>query len=264
MNTATAAASRTSLEGRIAIVTGAAANLGVGIVEALAAAGARVAIGARRLEAAEAVAERVRAHGGQALAVRNDVCLERDVEELVSQTVRSWGRLDIVVHNASSSASGRPAAVEDIDDASWHEQWNVGLGAAQRLARVSFPHLKASGRGRFFVMSSTQGLHGGSMNPSYSSIKSGLRGFTKSLAREWGPHGILVSAIAPAALTGPAVQYLERNPAFGTQVAATTPLGRLGDPRNDIGRTIVAMCGDDWNYVTGLTLMVDGGNYLAQ
>lgn len=263
MSTPTARALK-SLDGRIAIVTGAAANLGVGIVEALAAAGACVAIGARRLEAAEAVAERVRASGGQALAFRNDVCVGRDAEELVSQAVRRWGKLDIVVHNASSSASSLPSAVEEIVDASWHEQWNVGLGAAQRLARASFTHLKGSGRGRFFVMSSTQGLHGGSMNPSYSAIKSGLRGFTKSLAREWGPHGILVSAIAPAALTAPAVQYLERNPAFGAQVAATTPLGRLGDPRNDIGRTIVAMCGDDWNYVTGLTLMVDGGNYLAQ
>ena len=253
-----------TLEGRVAVVTGAAANLGIGIVEALAAAGASVVIGARRLEAAEAVAERVRADGGRALALRNDVCDERDVDDLIAQTVREWGKLDIVVHNASSSASGKPMPFEDIDDAGWQEQWDVGLGAAQRLARASFPHLQASTRGRFFVMSSTQGLHGGSMNPCYSAIKSGLRGFTKSLAREWGPHGILVSAIAPAALTGPAVQYLERNPAFGAQIASTTPLGRLGDPRNDIGRTIVAMCGDDWNYVTGLTLMLDGGNYLAQ
>jgi len=252
------------LEGRVAVVTGAAANLGIGIVEALAAAGASVVIGARRLEAAELVAERIRADGGRALAVRNDVCDQHDVDGLIGQAMREWGRLDIVVHNASSSASGKPLAFEDIDDAGWHEQWNVGLGAAQRLARAAFPHLQASTRGRFFVMSSTQGLHGGSMNPCYSAIKSGLRGFTKSLAREWGPHGILVSAIAPAALTGPALQYLERNPAFRAQIATTTPLGRLGHPRNDIGRAIVAMCGDDWNYVTGLTLMLDGGNYLAQ
>jgi NAD(P)-dependent dehydrogenase (short-subunit alcohol dehydrogenase family) len=253
-----------TLEGRVAIVTGAAAGLGVGIAEALAAAGAAVVIAARRLEAAQAVVDRIQGEGVRALAIRTDVCVEQDIKNLVEQTLGKWGRLDIVVSNASSSASGRPTAFEDIDDTSWFEQWDVSLGAAQCLAREAFPALKASGHGRFFVMSSTQGLHGGSMNPCYSAIKSGLRGFTKSLAREWGPHGILVSAIAPAALTGPAVQYLERNPAFAAQIAATTPLGRLGDPRDDIGRTIVAMCGDDWRYVTGLTLMVDGGSYLAQ
>jgi NAD(P)-dependent dehydrogenase (short-subunit alcohol dehydrogenase family) len=252
------------LDGRVAIVTGAAAGLGVGIAEALAASGAGVVISARRLEAAEAVAERIRTAGGRALAIRTDVSVGADTPELIARTLREWGRLDIVVHNASSSASGKPVAFEDITDASWSEQWEVGLGAAQRLAREAFPALKDSGNGRFFVMSSTQGLHGGSMNPSYSAIKSGLRGFAKSLAREWGPHGILVSAIAPSALTGPAVQYLERNPAFRDQIALTTPLGRLGDPREDVGRTIVAMCGDDWRYVTGLTLMVDGGSYLAQ
>jgi NAD(P)-dependent dehydrogenase (short-subunit alcohol dehydrogenase family) len=253
-----------TLEGRVAIVTGAAAGLGFGIAEALAATGAAVVIAARRLEAAQAVVDRIQGEGARALAIRTDVCVEQDVKNLVEQTLGKWGRLDIVVSNASSSASGRPTAFEDIEDTSWFEQWDVSLGAAQRLAREAFPALKASGHGRFFVMSSTQGLHGGSMNPCYSAIKSGLRGFTKSLAREWGPHGILVSAIAPAALTGPAVQYLERNPAFAAQIAATTPLGRLGDPRDDIGRTIVAMCGDDWRYVTGLTLMVDGGSYLAQ
>jgi 3-oxoacyl-[acyl-carrier protein] reductase len=253
-----------SLEGRVAIVTGAAAGLGVGIVEALAAAGASVVISARRLEAAQEVADRIRREGGRAMAARADVCVESQVAELVTRTVQEWGRLDIVVHNASSSHSGKPIAFEDIDEAGWTEQWEVGLGAAQRLARIAFPALKASGRGRFFAMSSTQGLHGGSMNPCYSAIKSGMRGFAKSLAREWGPHNILVAAIAPAGLTGPAVQYLERNPAFGAQIAANTPLGRLGDPRHDIGRTIVAMSGDDWRYVTGLTFMVDGGSYLAQ
>jgi NAD(P)-dependent dehydrogenase (short-subunit alcohol dehydrogenase family) len=253
-----------SLEGRAAIVTGGAAGLGVGIVEALAAAGASVTIAARRVDAAEEVAERVRLSGGRVVAVRTDVCVTGDITELIARTTSEWGHLDIVVHNASSNASSRPMALEDIRDEDWFEQWNVGIGAAQRLARAAFPALKQSGRGRFFVMSSTQGLHGGSMNPCYTAIKSGLRGFVKSLAREWGPHGILVSAIAPAALTGPAVQYLERNPAFRTQIESGTPLGRLGDPREDVGRTIVAMSGDDWRYVTGLTLMVDGGSYLAQ
>lgn len=255
---------RQILEGRVAVVTGAAANLGQGLVTSLAAAGAAVVVGARRLAAAEQLASQLREQGGKAIAARNDVTEPGSAEALVALALAEWGRLDIVVHNASSSRSSVPIRFEDIDDVAWEEQWAVALGAAQALAVAAFQPLKDSRRGRFFVMSSTQGLHGGSMNPCYSALKSGLRGFTKSLAREWGPHGILVSAIAPAALTGPAQSYLERNPAFGAVIAESTPLGRLGDPQNDIGRTLVAMCSDDWNYVTGLTLMVDGGQYLGQ
>lgn len=252
------------LAGRVALVTGAAANLGVGIVEALVDAGAAVVLGARKLAAAETGAAALREQGARVIAVCNDVTESGSAQEIVGRAVNEWGRLDIVIHNASSRLSSMPTRLEDVDDDAWQEQWAVGLGAAQRLAAAAFEPLLASGRGRFFVMSSTQGLHGGSMNPCYTAIKSGLRGFAKSLAREWGPHGILVSAIAPAALTGPAKDYLERNSAFSSMIASNTPLGRLGDPREDIGRTIVAMCGDDWNYVTGLTLMVDGGQYLAQ
>lgn len=253
-----------TLTGRVAIVTGAAAHLGLGLVEALAAAGAAVAIGSRRLETAEAVGSRLRETGARAIGVRTDVGSTDDVDDLVARVVAEWGRLDIVVHNASSTASSIPTSFVDLTDASWFEQWDVSIGGAHRLARAAFPHLQASRHGRFFVMSSTQGLHGGSMNPCYAAIKSGLRGFAKSLAREWGPHGILVSALAPAALTGASRDYLERNPDFAARIRSVTPLGRLGDPCEDIGRTLVAMCGDDWNYVTGLTLMVDGGHYLAQ
>lgn len=254
----------TPLAGRVAIVTGAAANLGAGLVDALVDAGVSVALGARNLAAAESAAEILRQRGGKVIAVCNDVTERGSAAQIVARAIGEWGRLDIVIHNASSRLSSTPIRFEDIDDATWQEQWLVGLGAPHQLAAAAFPELRASGRGRFFVMSSTQGFHGGSMNPCYTAIKSGLRGFAKSLAREWGPHGILVSAIAPAALTGPAKEYLERNPAFSSMIGSNTPLGRLGDPREDIGRTIVAMCGDDWNYVTGLTLMVDGGQYLAQ
>src|SRR5512134_65700 len=108
-----------TLEGRVAIVTGAGAGLGVGIAEALAAAGASVIISARRLEAAQGVARHIRAAGGRALAMRADVCVAADVLELVDGSLREWGRLDIVVHNASSSASGKSIAFEDISDGSW-------------------------------------------------------------------------------------------------------------------------------------------------
>ena len=107
------------LAGRVAVVSGAAANLGLGIVEALAAAGAAVVIGSRRLESAEAVAARLRESGARAIGLRNDVGSSGDVDDLVAHAVREWGRLDIVVHNASSTASSVPTPFTDITDEGW-------------------------------------------------------------------------------------------------------------------------------------------------
>jgi NAD(P)-dependent dehydrogenase (short-subunit alcohol dehydrogenase family) len=182
---------------------------------------------------------------------------------MIAQSVAAFGGLDIVIHNASSGLSGKSTQLEAIDDAMWDEQSGVGLEAAFYLARAAFPHLRDTGRGRFLMLSSSQGLHGGAMNPAYPAVKNAQRGFVKALAREWGPYNILVNAIAPAALTEPAKLYLENNPEFKAGIEDNFPLQRLGDSRDDIGSAVVAMCSDYWRYVTSLTIPVDGGNYTA-
>lgn len=249
------------LKGRVAIVTGAGAGVGRGIAEALALAGATVVIAARRAATGEETAAVIRAGGGIAHAFETDVADRAAVDGLIAQTVEMCGRLDIVVHNASSGLAGKAIALEDIDDAAWDEQCGVGIDAAFFLARAAFSHLRASGCGRFIALSSSQGLHGGAMNPAYPAVKNGLRGFVKALAREWGPHGIVVNAVAPAALSPAAADYLEKNPEFRASIANNFPLQRLGDSRDDIGAAVVALCSDYCHYLTGLTLPVDGGNY---
>ena len=101
------------------------------------------------------------------------------------------------------------------------------------------------------------------MNPVYAATKSAQRGFAKALAREWGPHGITVNAVAPAALTDVARDYLARDPERARRAALSFPLGRMGDMRDDIGATVVAMCSDYWRYVTGQVVNSDGGYYTA-
>ena len=139
----------------------------------------------------------------------------------------------------------------------------VALGAAFHLAQSTLPCLQASTAARFIVFSSSQGLHGGAMNPVYAATKSAQRGFVKALAREWGPHGIVVNGVAPAALTDAARTYLASDPARSAKAMASFPLGRMGDMRDDIGGAVVALCSDYWRYVTGQTIMVDGGYYTA-
>lgn len=251
------------LKGRTAVVTGAGAGVGRGIAEALGDAGAQVTVAVRRKETGDETVALIEQAGGVAMSVQCDVAQRGDVERMVDATIERFGRLDIVVHNAASGLGGKPAKLEDITDEMWTEQCGVGLNAAFFLARAAYPHLKASAAGRFILLSSSQGLHGGAMNPAYPGVKNAQRGFMKALAREWGPDEILVNAIAPAALTGPAAAYFERNPEMRAMTEASFALGRLGDSRDDIGAAIAAMCSDYFRYVSGQLIVVDGGNYTA-
>jgi NAD(P)-dependent dehydrogenase (short-subunit alcohol dehydrogenase family) len=254
---------RTMLKGRVAIVTGAGGGIGRGLACALALAGAKVVVAARRRSTGEETGALVRAEGGEAIVTETDVGARDAIEAMVAQAVAAFGGVDIVIHNASSALSGMAFALEDVNDADWVEQCDTALAAPFHLAKATFPYLRDTGRGRFIILTSSQGLHGGAMNPVYAATKNAQRGFAKALAREWGPHGVVVNAIAPAALTDAARDYLDRNPERAKSAAANFPLGRMGDMRDDIGAAVVAMCSDYWRFVTGQVVNVDGGYYTA-
>lgn len=251
------------LNGRTAIVTGAGGGIGRGLALALAAEGANVVIAARRASTGDETLALVEAAGGRAVCVQTDVALRAEVQRAVAAAVQTYGGLDIVVHNASSGQSSVPTKCEEIDDARWDEQYTIAIDAAFHLAQASFDHLRASAHGRFIILSSAQALHGGAMNPIYASIKSAQRGMVKALAREWGPAGIAVNAIAPASETDASKAYFERHPQFRAQIMATIPLRRMGDMQLDIGGAIVALCSEHMRFVTGQTIPVDGGAYTA-
>lgn len=248
-----------SLQHRTAIVTGAGGGLGRGIALALAAAGANVVIAARRRATGDETASLITQEGGVALSVEADVSQRTQIERTVAEAVRAFGGLHIVVHNASSGLSSVPARLTDIPDANWREQTAISLDCPFFLARAAFPHLKQHGKGRFIVLSSAQGATGGSMNPAYAAVKSGQRGFIRALSREWGRHGITVNAVMPAGLSEAAKNHFERNPQLRDLIYQQIPMGRLGDPRQDIGRAVVALASDTMGFVTGQAIAVDGG-----
>ena len=251
------------LEGRTALVTGAGGGIGRGLAQALAAAGANVVIAARRASTGEETLALIEAEGGHARCVTTDVTRRADVAAAVAAAVSNYGGLDIVIHNASSGQSSAPTPCEQITDAQWDEQAAIALDAAYYLAQCAFVHLRASAHGRFIILSSAQALHGGAMNPIYAAVKSAQRGMVKALAREWGPHGITVNAIAPAAETDATKLHFERHPQLREQILSVIPLRRLGDMRVDIGGAIVALCSEHMRFVTGQLLPVDGGAYTA-
>jgi 3-oxoacyl-[acyl-carrier protein] reductase len=252
------------LSGRVAIVTGAGAGIGRGIALALAAAGAHVAVTGRRASTCDETLALIAREGGSAFALEVDVSDRAAVDRAVEAVAGRWGRLDIVVQNANAGEqSSHPIALEDVTEDDWMRQARVAWDGNFHCAQAALPHLKASGKGRFVVLGSAFGLHGAAMNPIYSALKGGDRGFVKSLAREWGRHGITVNAIEPAAMTEPAQVFFDQNPALRDLFIAMFPLGRMGEPRNDIGCAVVALCSDMMGYVTGQNLPVDGGLYTA-
>ncbi len=246
------------LEGMTVLVTGASQGVGRGIALAAGAAGALVLVTARKFEAADAVAAEIRARGGTAVGLACDVTDLATVAAAVAAAVSHFGRLDAIVHNATSRYSPRPSKVEEIADEEWEDQVAVGLRGAFFCAQAALPELRRTG-GSFIVLVSSAGVDGAVTLPIYSAVKGGQRALVKSLAREWGPEGVRVNAVAPVAMTPAMQEYFDRQPQMRAQVENRAPLRRIGDPETDIGRALAFLIGRDSGFVTGQTMFVDGG-----
>jgi 3-oxoacyl-[acyl-carrier protein] reductase len=136
----------------------------------------------------------------------------------------------------------------------------VSLRGAYHCAVAGLPHLRRA-RGRFLVFTSPAGMEGSVTKPLYGLAKGGLRGLVKSLAREWGPLGVNVNAISPLAVSPAFAEALETDPGLRPKMEQMVPLGRVGDPEHDIGPAVVFLAGPGARYVTGQTLVVDGGRF---
>jgi NAD(P)-dependent dehydrogenase (short-subunit alcohol dehydrogenase family) len=253
----------TRLEDRTAIVTGAGAGVGRGIALALAAAGCAVIIAVRRRNTGEDTAALIAAEGGKSLVVTCDVTSENDVWAAVTEGVKIFGGLDIVVHNANAAESAHPVPLESITAEGFLTQSRVTWDGAFWLARTAYPYLGKSKAGRFILLGSAFGLHGAGYNPIYAGLKGGLKGLTKALAREWGPSGITVNAVAPAAATEPTEIFFNQYPEVRDAYLKNFPMGRMGRPREDIGGAVVALCLGESGYITGQNIQVDGGLFTA-
>jgi 3-oxoacyl-[acyl-carrier protein] reductase len=255
--------SRLRLGGRTAIVTGAGQGVGEGIARRLAAEGANVVIAARRADTGDPVAASIVLAGGSATCVVTDVGDRASVAACVAATVDRFGALDIVVHNAFRGAV--PHRLEDaVVVTHWERMSRTAIWASLYCAQAASPWLRAAGgRGRLILVTSPSGIEGSANIPLYSPAKAAQRAIAKSLAREWGPHGITVNCIAPVAGSPALVHAFEQNPALRAAIEARTPLGRIGDVTADIGSVALFLASDDAAYVTGQTIVCDGGSFLG-
>ncbi|MGE5125135.1 MAG: glucose 1-dehydrogenase [Betaproteobacteria bacterium] len=242
-----------SLEGRVALVTGAAGGLGAAYAEALAEAGADVAVHDRT--AVDATCERVRALGRRAAALSGDVTDPRAPERLVQETLQALGALDIVVNNAGTI---RRAPAAETSDEDWLAVIDVNLGAVFRMCRAAGRHMIARGRGKIVNVASLLAFQGGILVPAYAASKGGVAQLTKALANEWAGKGVNVNAVAPGYVRTDNTAPLQKDPVRSKAIVERIPAGRWAETK-DIAGAVVFLCSPAADYVQGHVLVVDGG-----
>ena len=243
------------LRGKVALVTGAGQGIGAGIAAALAKEGAAVALAGRSVAKVEARAAELASLGLRVLAIQADVAVRADVDRMVAETVEAFGRLDALINNAQDSTRQR---LVDVTDDDLELAWRTGPVASLHCMQACLPHLRES-KGCVVNLGSSTAITGDATFGSYAMAKEAIRALTRVAATEWGPDGIRVNTICPAALSESAKAWGEQHPEAFAKVLKNIPLRRMGDPETDIGRAVVALVSEDLGYLTGSTLILEGG-----
>ncbi len=247
---------RFRLDGRVALVTGGTKGLGRVIAEALAGAGASVAISARNGEAAAQVALEIATQGGRAsIGIGADVSVAVQVEAMVERTIKELGAVDILVNNAGINIRG---PIEDLTESDWDAVIDTNLKGPWLCSRAVARQMKARKWGRVINVSSMLGEISMPGRTPYASSKGGLTLMTKTLALEWARDGINVNALCPGPFATEINTPLLNDPAARAQMEANVPLGRWGDPI-ELGPAAIFLASDASSFMTGATLFIDGG-----
>ena len=255
------------LKDKVALVIGASRGLGAATARQLAREGARVAINARKAEPLEATAASIRQEtGAQVAAVPGDVGVAADVTAMVTETVRQFGGLDILITNAGGPP---PGPFDELDDAAWEKAINDMLMGTVRLIRAALPYLRQSKAAAVLTLTSVSVKQPLPNLVLSNSVRLAVIGLTKSLALELGPAGIRFNSILPATTETERMQQLltDRARRAGTTVeheirqqAAASPFGRMATPQ-EFANVATFLCSPAASYVTGVMLTVDGGMY---
>jgi NAD(P)-dependent dehydrogenase (short-subunit alcohol dehydrogenase family) len=244
-----------SLSGRIALVTGASRGIGRGLVDALAAAGATVAVTARRLADAEAAVAEVLAAGGSATAHQLDVADVASIRRGVDDVVACHGRLDVLVANAGLGAN-HPAL--DVTEADWDELMDVNAKGLFFTAQAAGRVMVAQGSGRIVALSSQASVVGIRDHAVYCASKGAVNQFVRVLALEWGHLGVTVNAVAPTFIYTPGTAERLDDPTYRQGVVDRIPMGKVGTIA-DVAGAVVYLASDAAGLVNGTVLTVDGG-----
>ena len=250
-----------TLKGKIAIVTGAGSEKGIGQASALVLAkrGATVVVTDIDMSGAERTAQAVRQQGVEALALRVDVTDAREVETLIEKTLRAFSRIDILVNVAGIT---QPVRVVDTTEADWDRVLAVNLKGTFLCSKAVLPTMMAQKFGRIVNLSSVSGKRGGGVygGAHYSAAKAGILGFSKALAREVAACGITVNSVAPGLIATDIRGGLE-TPERQLEMSKDIPCQRMGTPE-EVAASIAFLASDEAAYITGEEIDINGGSHM--
>ncbi len=244
------------LTGKVAIITGGGRGIGAGISKRLAEEGAKVAIAQRDDESAEATIEQIKSKGGEALYIQTDVSEPDTVQAMIEATVAEYGILDILVNNAG--IGGQMGHFLDLSLERWQRIIDVNLTGVFVCGQAAARLMRDTGGGRIINIGSTNSFVAEAKASPYVAAKGGVMLLTKAMAVDLASHGILVNCIAPGSIRVERNTAYYDSEAFQTMFEKGVPIGHPGTPA-DIGAAVAFLVSDDANFITGSTLVVDGG-----
>lgn len=247
------------LSGKVALVTGGSHGIGQAVVVRFAREGARVALCGRGKAALEETVALIREHGGEALAFETDVSDKTHVDRMFDSIVEQWGRIDIVVNNAGIC---EVSSFLDITEDQWDRHLNINLKGAflvsQRAAREM---VRLGNGGSIIQMSSVNGIQAEADQVHYNTTKGGMINLSMSMALELAVHGIRVNALCPGFIETRLTKPLIDNPPAIADYLRTVPMKRVGQPE-EIASAALFLASDESSYVTGTSMVVDGGQLI--
>jgi NAD(P)-dependent dehydrogenase (short-subunit alcohol dehydrogenase family) len=249
------------LDGKVAIITGGGKGLGKGISRRFLREGAKVVIAEIDGDAAAETASKLQSElGGAVLGLRTDVGVKEDIEAAVAATVAHFGSVHILVNNAAMLSPN--ILLEDKTDEMMRRTLEIALWGSWWAMRAVLPHFRANGGGSIVNFYSIDAEVGAWLHSDYNIAKSAILGLTRSAAMEWARFNVRVNAIAPTGIGTVFEHLIKHSPGFLELVGESCPLGRAGDPEDDIGPPVVFLASEASRFITGELLHVDGGQHL--
>jgi NAD(P)-dependent dehydrogenase (short-subunit alcohol dehydrogenase family) len=249
------------MSGKVAVITGSSRGIGRAIAERMAEHGAKVVISSRKAGPCDQVAAAINAkHPGHAISVPASISSKDDLQRLVDETRKAFGKIDIVVCNAASNPYYGP--MSGISDDAFRKILDNNIISAHWLIWMVAPEMKERKDGSIIIISSVGGLRGNAVIGAYNISKAADFQLARNLALEWGPHNVRVNCIAPGLIKTDFARALWENPQTLKAVTATTPLRRIGEA-DEIAGAAVYLASRAGSFITGQTIVVDGGATIA-
>ena len=248
------------LQDKVVIITGGAGGIGSGMAKAMVKEGAMVVIVDVNEETGKAMEKELQAFSPKSSFLQADLLDRENLDQIVTTVIDNYGKLDVLVNNAHAS---KQKTIEDTTQADLDLSFGTGFYPTFYLMKAALPYLKET-KGNIIKFASGAGLNGHETQAAYAAAKEAIRAISRVAANEWGRFGINVNIISPIANSPGVEAWAKAQPEYYEAVKSRIPLGRFGDVEKDIGSVAVFLASEESQYITGQTIMADGGSIMLR